>query len=148
MPGGRRCLTGYMVSVNLPLVTTYQSTAFDALGDGTRRAILLRLRGRPQAVGELARAFPVSRPAISQHLRILKDAGLVTDRAVGTRRVYTVHPEGLQALREFLDQFWTDALAAFQAQVEAEAAPDRPGPTQRSSSITPGRKPTSKRRPS
>lgn len=109
----------------------YESAQLDALGDATRRAILLRLRGRPQAVGELAHTFPISRPAISQHLRILKDAGLVTDRPVGTRRLYAVQPNGLRALREFLDEFWTDALDAFKAQAEAEAAPDRRGPAPR-----------------
>ena len=112
----------------------YRHEQLDALGDGTRRAILRRLRDQPLAVGELARAFPVSRPAISQHLRVLKDAGLVVDTAAGTRRVYAVRPEGLQAIRRFLDEFWTDALAAFKAQAEAEAAPDRPGRASRSTS--------------
>jgi DNA-binding transcriptional ArsR family regulator len=125
-------------------VFTYHHAQLDALGDGTRRAILLRLRGRPQAVGELAETFPVSRPAISQHLRILKDAGLVTDHAVGTRRVYAVQTEGLRALREFFDEFWTDALDAFKAQAEAEAAPDRPGAHHRTTRA--GRKPTSQTR--
>jgi DNA-binding transcriptional ArsR family regulator len=89
-------------------------------------------------VGELAKAFPISRPAISQHLRILKDAGLVADRVDGTSRVYAVQPDGLRALREFFDQFWTDALDAFKAQ--AEAAPDRPGRHHRSVRPTPKRK--------
>jgi DNA-binding transcriptional ArsR family regulator len=124
-------------------VNTYEHAQLDALGDGTRRAILVRLRDHPMAVGELAQAFPVSRPAISQHLRILKDAGLVADRAEGTRRVYAVQAEGLRALRAFLDEFWTDALDAFKAQAEAEAAPDRPGPHHRHSTNTPGRKPVS-----
>jgi DNA-binding transcriptional ArsR family regulator len=126
-------------------VVTYDHPQLDALGDGTRRAILRRLRGRPQAVGELARAFPVSRPAISQHLRILKDAGLVTDRAHGTKRVYAVDAEGLRALRDFFDEFWTDALEAFKAQAEAEARPDRPGPHHKTPGPTRGRKAPSKR---
>jgi DNA-binding transcriptional ArsR family regulator len=134
-----------MVSDNLPLVVTYDHPQLDALGDGMRRAILQRLRSRPQAVGELARAFPVSRPAISQHLRILKDAGLVTDRAYGTKRVYAVHAEGLRALRDFFDGFWTDALEAFKAQAEAEAGPDRPGSHHKTPGPTPGRKPPSRR---
>jgi DNA-binding transcriptional ArsR family regulator len=134
-----------MVSVNLPLVVTYHHRQLDALGDGTRRAILLRLRRRPQAVGELARAFPVSRPAISQHLRILKDAGLVADRAHGTQRVYAVEAEGLRALRDFFDEFWTDALSAFKAQAEAEAGPDRPGRGHKTPRQTPGPKPPSRR---
>jgi DNA-binding transcriptional ArsR family regulator len=124
-------------------VVTYQHAQLDALGDGTRRAILMRLRDRPMAVGELARDFPVSRPAISQHLRILKDAGLVADRAEGTRRVYAVQAEALRALRAFFDEFWTDALDAFKAQAEAEAAPDRPGSHHRTTRSTTGRKPVS-----
>ena len=90
----------------------------DALGDGTRRAILERLLAGPQAVGELAREFPVSRPAISQHLRILKNARLVVDRPEGTRRVYQVNPEGIEMLRRYFDRFWTDALAAFKEKTE------------------------------
>jgi len=113
-------------------VLAYRHDQLDALGDGTRRAILRRLRDHPLAVGDLARAFPISRPAISQHLRVLKDAGLVLDTAAGTRRVYAVQPEGLRAVRDFLDEFWTDALAAFKAQAEAEAGPDRPGRMPRS----------------
>jgi DNA-binding transcriptional ArsR family regulator len=90
----------------------------DALGDATRRAILERLLAGPQAVGELAREFPVSRPAISQHLRVLKNARLVVDRAAGTRRVYQVNPEGIETLRRYFDRFWTDALAAFKEKAE------------------------------
>jgi DNA-binding transcriptional ArsR family regulator len=92
----------------------------DALGDGTRRAILERLLSGPQAVGELAREFPVSRPAISQHLRVLKNARLVVDRAEGTRRVYQVNPEGIEMLRRYFDRFWTDALAAFRKAADQE----------------------------
>ena len=91
----------------------------DALGDGTRRAILASLLNGPMSVGELADEFPVSRPAISQHLRILKDANLVIDEADGTRRVYEINPEGFESLREYLDQFWTRALHAFKKEVEA-----------------------------
>jgi DNA-binding transcriptional ArsR family regulator len=106
-------------------VTTYQEAhgpELDALGDGTRRAILARLIDGPLAVGELARAFPVSRPAISQHLRVLKDAHLVVDRPVGNRRLYALNPEGFDSLRAYFDQFWTQALAAFKRAVDEPAA--------------------------
>ena len=93
----------------------------DALGDATRRAILERLLSGPQAVGELAREFPVSRPAISQHLRVLKNARLVVDRPAGTRRVYQVDPDGLRAMRGYLDHFWNQALAGFKTAVEQRA---------------------------
>jgi DNA-binding transcriptional ArsR family regulator len=79
----------------------------------------MRLLGGPKPVGELARGFPVSRPAISQHLRVLKDAKLVVDRAAGTRRLYEIDPTGFETLRAYLDQFWTHALAAFKKTVEA-----------------------------
>ena len=93
----------------------------DALGDGTRRLILERLRGGPRAVGELAAELPVSRPAVSQHLRVLKEAGLVTERRNGTRRLYRVDTDGLSEVRDYLESFWTDVLAAFQSAAEAEA---------------------------
>ena len=93
----------------------------DALGDGTRRLILERLRSGPRAVGELAADLPVSRPAVSQHLRVLKEAGLVTERRNGTRRLYRVDTEGLSEVRDYLESFWTDVLAAFEAAAEAEA---------------------------
>ncbi len=93
----------------------------DALGDGTRRQILERLRRGPMAVGELAQGLPVSRPAVSQHLRVLKGAGLVTERRDGTRRLYRVDTEGLAEVREYFESFWADALAAFEAAAEAEA---------------------------
>ena len=96
-------------------------TAMDALGDGTRRLILERLRGGPRAVGELAAELPVSRPAVSQHLRVLKEAGLVTERRNGTRRLYRVDTDGLAEVRDYLESFWTDVLAAFEAAAEAEA---------------------------
>jgi DNA-binding transcriptional ArsR family regulator len=91
----------------------------DALGDPTRRAIVERLLQGPVAVGELAREFPISRPAISQHLRVLKRAYLVTDRPVGTRRLYELNPAGVEALRGYFDRFWNHALAAFARAAEA-----------------------------
>ena len=91
---------------------------FDAICDPTRRAILARLVQAPLAVGELADYFPISRPAISQHLRVLKDARLVIDTAVGARRVYAIDLEGFKALRKFFDQFWGQALAAFKRKAE------------------------------
>lgn len=99
---------------------TYQSIQLDALGDATRRAILARLIDGPLSVGKLAEEFPISRPAISQHLRILKDAELVIDRADGTRRLYQLNPAGFESLREYIDHFWTQALAAFKKKVEEE----------------------------
>jgi DNA-binding transcriptional ArsR family regulator len=95
--------------------------ALAALADPTRRRVFERLRSGPKAVGAIARGMPVSRPAVSQHLRALKEAGLVADRPEGTRRVYFIDPHGLGSLRRWLDQFWDEALAAFQAQVELEA---------------------------
>ncbi len=89
-----------------------------ALGDATRRAILSRLRGGPLAVGVLAGDFPVSRPAISQHLRVLKDARLVRDLPDGNRRLYQLDPRGFDSLREYFDQFWTEALTAFKERAE------------------------------
>ncbi len=97
---------------------TYQTDALHALGDPTRRAIFERLADQPRAVGELASELPVSRPAVSQHLKVLKDAGLVIDRAAGTRRIYQVNPDGVAALRVQLDGFWTRALASFKQVVE------------------------------
>ena len=89
-----------------------------ALGDPTRRAIFERLAAGPTAVGEIARDLPVSRPAVSQHLKVLKLAGLVTDRQVGTRRIYSLDPTGVGALRAYFDRFWNQALDAFKAAVE------------------------------
>jgi DNA-binding transcriptional ArsR family regulator len=89
-----------------------------ALGDPTRRAIFEHLAERPRAVGELARELPVSRPAVSQHLKVLKDAGLVIDRPVGARRIYQLDPDGVGDLRAYLDQFWNRALAAYKTAVE------------------------------
>ena len=92
--------------------------ALAALGNPTRRAIFERLAGGPRAVGELAEGLPVSRPAVSQHLRVLKEAGLVVDRPAGARRLYQLHPDGLGALRAWLDQVWDQALAAYAAAVD------------------------------
>jgi DNA-binding transcriptional ArsR family regulator len=89
-----------------------------ALGDPTRRAIFERLADRPRAVGELARELPVSRPAVSQHLKVLKDAGLVIDSPEGARRIYQLDPDGIGALRAYLDRFWQQALAAYKTAVE------------------------------
>ena len=89
-----------------------------ALGDPTRRAIFERLAEGPSAVGEIARELPVSRPAVSQHLKVLKDAGLVSDRQVGNRRIYRLDPAGVGDLRAYLDRFWTQALEAFKEAVE------------------------------
>src|SRR5258708_21688075 len=91
--------------------------AFDALGDPTRRAIFERVASRPQSVGKLAGRMSVSRPAVSQHLRVLKGAGLVVDRPQGTRRIYSVDMRGVTAMRAYLDKFWDRALASFQAAV-------------------------------
>ena len=91
---------------------------FDALGDGTRRSIFERLREGPRSVGELAEGLPVSRPAVSQHLRILKQAGLVSDRRDGTRRVYRVDPDGLLGIRDLFDGFWAEALERFRLEAE------------------------------
>ncbi len=91
-----------------------------ALGDPTRRAIFERLADHPRAVGELARELPVSRPAVSQHLKVLRDVGLVVDRRVGNRRIYQLDPDGVGALRAYLDQFWSRALAAYKAAVEQQ----------------------------
>jgi DNA-binding transcriptional ArsR family regulator len=97
---------------------TYGASALAALGDPTRRAIFERLADRPSAVGELARELPVSRPAVSQHLKVLKDARLVVDQAAGNRRIYRVDPDGVAALRDYLELFWSRSLAAFKHTVE------------------------------
>ena len=100
---------------------TYQAgDAWDLLGDPTRRAIVECLAERPRAVGELADVLPISRPAVSQHLKVLKDAGLVTDRAAGTRRVYRLNPAGVAALRDQLETFWNRTLDGFQNIVESQ----------------------------
>jgi DNA-binding transcriptional ArsR family regulator len=99
-------------------VKTYEE-AMNALGDPTRRRIFDRLAQGPKAVGELARGLPVSRPAVSQHLRVLKEAGLVSERPEGTRRVYRIDPAGVIALRAYFEGFWDRALLDFQAEAEA-----------------------------
>ena len=92
--------------------------ALVALADPTRRSVFERLLDGPQPVGRIARGMPVSRPAVSQHLKVLKEAGLVTDRAEGTRRVYCIDSHGLADVRRYLDQFWDQALTAFAAEAE------------------------------
>jgi DNA-binding transcriptional ArsR family regulator len=100
-------------------VATYQANdGWEALGDPSRRAIVACLAERPRAVGELAALLPISRPAVSQHLKVLKEAGLVTDRAAGTRRVYRINPAGIAALRDQLETFWNRALDGYQDVVE------------------------------
>jgi DNA-binding transcriptional ArsR family regulator len=99
-------------------VDAYLQAGLDALGDATRMAIFQKLAGGPLAVNELARAMPVSRPAVSQHLKVLKDAGLVMDTREGTRRMYQLDPEGVARLRAHFDQMWTRAMSAFQKAAE------------------------------
>ncbi len=106
------------VGDSLPSVITYAVDPWVALGDPTRRAVFARVAQRPRPVGEIARELPVSRPAVSQHLRILKDAGLVRDRRDGTRRIYAVRRDGLASMRVQLEQFWNDALTNFKALVD------------------------------
>src|SRR5215469_5085516 len=96
--------------------------ALQCLSDPTRRRVFEKLRTGPQSVGVLARGLPVSRPAVSQHLKVLRDAGLVGDRSEGARRVYYIDPEGLGELRRWLDQFWTDALESFKNEIAATQA--------------------------
>jgi DNA-binding transcriptional ArsR family regulator len=105
-------------------VDAYRGAGLGLLGDPTRRAIFELLARRPCSVGELAQNLPISRPAVSQHLRVLKDGGLVVSRPEGTRRVYRLNPEGVTALRAYLDRIWDQALTAFQK--AAEAAPVDP----------------------
>jgi DNA-binding transcriptional ArsR family regulator len=100
------------------------ANALTALSDPTRRLVFERLRSGPLPVGGVARGMRVSRPAVSQHLKVLKEAGLVTDRAEGTRRIYYIDPHGLAAVRRYLDQFWDEALAAFQAEAEKKEIPN------------------------
>src|SRR6188474_2157956 len=112
------------------MVTYQEGDGWTALGDPTRRAIVECLAERPYAVGELAAELPVSRPAVSQALKVLKDAGLVAERAVGTRRIYRLNPTAVAALRDQLDTFWSRALASF---TEAVEQPPADKPTQESS---------------
>ena len=107
-------------------MTAYRSGAgWDVLLDGTRRAIVECLAERPRAVGEIAERLPVSRPAVSQHLKVLKDAGLVAEQADGTRRIYRLNPAGVGALRDQLDAFWDRALAGYTDAVEQPFKEDR-----------------------
>ncbi len=106
-------------------MVAYEVDQWAALGDPTRRAIFERLAARPRAVGELASELPVSRPAVSQHLKVLKRAGLVADRPVGTRRIYRLDPDGLEAVRAQLERFWTQALAAYKQVVEQSTEEDQ-----------------------
>jgi DNA-binding transcriptional ArsR family regulator len=105
-------------------VSPYQDLQLDALGDPTRRAILAHLLNGPLSVQKIADQSSVSRPAISQHLRILKQAGLVVDHAEGNRRIYQIHPEGFETLREYFEQFWRLALEAFKRKVEEKEEED------------------------
>ena len=100
-------------------MTTY-GDPIEALGDATRRAVFERLAERPMAVGELAAGLPVSRPAVSQHLRVLKDAGLVSERREGTRRIYSVEPDGVAELRQYFEQFWERSLTSFKKAAETK----------------------------
>jgi len=104
---------------------TYADRVLDALGDPTRRTVFKRLRGGARSVGEIAHGMKVSRPAVSQHLQVLKAARLVEARAEGTRRLYAVNPKGVEMLRTWLDGFWDEALAAFKEAAELEAANER-----------------------
>jgi DNA-binding transcriptional ArsR family regulator len=103
----------------------YAHQALAALGDATRRQVFERLRNGPLSVGEIAQGMEVSRPAVSQHLRVLKEARLVVNRAEGTRRLYAVDTRGVEAVRRWLDGFWDEALSAFKAAAEREATKER-----------------------
>jgi DNA-binding transcriptional ArsR family regulator len=107
------------------IAATRAERAFDAFGDPTRRRVFERLRHRTRSVREIADGMDVSRPAVSQHLKVLQQAGLVAVRAEGTRRLYSIEPRGLEAVRSWLDGFWDEALTAFKEAVEREAARER-----------------------
>jgi DNA-binding transcriptional ArsR family regulator len=107
-------------------VNAYAKTGWAALGDPTRRAIFERLIEGPQGVSELAATVPVTRPAVSQHLKVLKTAGLVVDRPAGKQRIYRVDPDGLAALRSELDRFWTQTLASYKTVVEQRQEEEGP----------------------
>ena len=106
-------MTPLLVSENLPFVPTYQARVLDALGDGTRRSIVELLAQGPHSVVQIASVVPISRPAVSQHLRVLRDARLVDVRAEGTRRIYSLDPRGLAAARDYFERFWSQALASY-----------------------------------
>ncbi len=112
------------MQLHLPFVGTYGDGGLGLLGDPTRRAIFELLARRPCSVQQLADQLPISRPAVSQHLRVLKDGGLVVSHAVGTRRIYRLNPDGVTALRAWLDGVWGDALAGFHKAADAAAVPD------------------------
>lgn len=107
---------------------TLARDSFAALADPTRRAIFERLAEHPSAVGDLARTLPVSRPAVSQHLRVLKEAGLVTDSAEGTSRIYRLDPRGIAAMRAWLDRYWATALDSFAAYADAQHSTEKDKP--------------------
>lgn len=111
---------------------TYGIAALGVLGDPTRRAIFECLARSPKAVGQIATELPVSRPAVSQHLKVLKDAGLVADHAEGTRRIYRINPDGISSIRAYLDRMWSEALEGFRqaAQQAAEGGLAPPGESQ------------------
>jgi len=113
------------VTYSLRFVVAYIESTFTALADPTRRAIFERVARKPLSVSEIAKNMPVSRPAVSQHLKVLKTAGLVTDHAEGTRRVYRIDPKGLGPIRAWLDQMWDTNLAAFKEAVESDTRDDR-----------------------
>ena len=115
-----------MVSDNLPLAMTYRDAQLDALGNPTRRHILHRLRVGPLSVAEISHGASVTRPAISQHLKVLKDAGLVVDKARGTRREYELNPSAFASLREYFDEYWGVALIAFAREVGNRAPRNHP----------------------
>ena len=123
-----------MVSNNLPLVNAYLNSGLHALSDPTRLGILKSLAERPLAVVELARGFPISRPAISQHLRILKDAGLVSDRHAGTQRIYQIDADGVAALKVHFDALWSSVLDSFKSAAEASTQAVPTGPATHSKS--------------
>lgn len=106
-------------------MVAYRVDCWTALGDPTRRRIFEQIAERPRAVGELAHGLPVSRPAVSQHLRVLKEAGLVMDRPAGNRRIYELNPDGLQPLRSQLDRFWDQALTAYKRRLEETSEEER-----------------------
>jgi len=114
-------------------VDAYLQAGLDALGDATRMAIFQKLAGGPIAVNELARTLPVTRPAVSQHLKVLKDAGLVMDSRSGTRRLYRLNPEGVARLRAHFDQMWTRALSSFKQAAEQPSRRDQHAPQRRRS---------------
>ena len=116
-------MTDKTVSINLPFVGAYATSHIQAIGDPTRFAILETLARSPYAVVDLAQLFPVSRPAISQHLRVLKEAGLIQSDRSGTRNVYHANPEGLAALRAHFDRMWTESLLALKAAAESTQLP-------------------------